>query len=161
MDVDRLSGRGDIELIEFAADGARRVDPPEHQVGVRHRRLGVAEAVAGGAGIRPRRVGPDLQKTTVVHRGDRAAAGADGCDLDHRRAHHHAEIDRCLRRQGCLSAGHERHVEGCPAHVAGDDVVEAGGAGDFRCRDDAGSWARQRRAHREALGRVHRHHAAI
>ena len=84
-------------------------------------------AVADRARHRAGAFRADLQQAAAIDRGDRAAAGADGRDLDHRRADHEAEIDRGLRRERRLAAGDHRDVERRAAEIAGDDVVEAGG----------------------------------
>ena len=125
------------------------------------RRAFVALAVAGRARHRAGAFRADLQQAAAVDRGDRAAAGADGGDLDHRRADHHAEIDRGLRRQRGLAAGDQRHVERGAAEIAGDDVVLAAGARDGGGGDDAGGRTRQRGAHRQPARGRRRHHAAV
>ena len=56
-------------------------------------------AVAGGSRHRAGAFRSDLEQPAAIDRGDRAAAGADGGDLDHRRADHQAEIDGGLRRE--------------------------------------------------------------
>ena len=76
------AGRLDVER-DLAAEQVRG-DPAEHQVGVGHRRLGAAPAVAERARVGARRAGADLERALGRHPGDRAAAGADGDDVDHR-----------------------------------------------------------------------------
>ena len=78
---------------------------------------------------------PDLEQAAAIDRGDRAAAGADGGDLDHRRADHHAEIDRGLCRDRGLAAGNDGHVERRAAEIAGDEIVEPGRGTERRARD--------------------------
>ena len=93
-----------------ASSGASRAGP-EHareEVGLdpaeQHVRVGDRErpavAVARGARQRARGLGPDLQPA-VRERDDRAAAGGDGVDPQHRRAHAHAPRSR---RRPCARA---------------------------------------------------------
>ena len=171
LDIE-AEGRGDmladgggggvrIEPVETPADRPVGVDPPERQIGVGHRRPVVAASVAGGAGIGARRFGADGEVAAAVDRRDRAAAGPDGGDLDHRRAHDQAEIDRRLQAIGALAPGDQGDVEAGAAHVAGDHVGEPRGLGDPRPRDDPRRRPRQRGANRERARRVDRHHPAI
>ena len=85
---------------------------------------------AAGPGSDPALRGPTWRSPPAVHRGDRAAAGADGGDLDHRQADHEAEVDARLRRRRRSASHDQRHVEGGAAHVARHDVREARGLGD-------------------------------
>ena len=55
-----------------------------------------AAAVAGRSRPRAGALRPDRQPPAGAHRGDRAAAGADGADLHHRQAHRHL-VDLALR----------------------------------------------------------------
>ncbi len=161
MGSDRRLGRGDVEPVELAADWPVRVDPPQHQVRVGHGGTAVAEPVAGRSRIGARGFRAHLQKSARIDPGDRAAPGADRGDLDHRRADHHAEIDRGLRGQRRLAIGDQRDIEGGAAHVAGDHVLEAGCPGDGPGRDYPGGGTRERRSNREPLRGLDRHHAAV
>ena len=118
-------------------------------------------AVAGRARHRAGAFRADLQQAAAIDRGDRAAARADGGDLDHRRADHQAEIDRGLRRDRDLAAGDQRDVERGAAEIAGDEIVEAGGLGERRAGDHAGGRAGQRGAHRQLPRGRGRHDAAV
>ena len=80
----RTPRRRDVELHAPAEEEAGIV-VAEHEVGVGDRRLGAAEAVAGGPGIGAGRVRADLQQADLVDGRDRAAAGADLDHVDHRR----------------------------------------------------------------------------
>ena len=62
----------------------------EQEVGVGDRRLGPAAPVAGGPGVGAGRARPDAQRAAAVAPPDRAAAGADGVDVDHRQLDHAA-----------------------------------------------------------------------
>ena len=82
--------------VERDAAGEARVggEVAEQQVGVGHRRLGAAAAVTGGPGLGAGRARADPQRAAGVAPADRAAAGADRVDVDHR------QLDRCGRRSG-------------------------------------------------------------
>ncbi len=84
---ERLAERADRALgrVAVEVDPARDLpEQAEQQVGVGHRRLLAAVAVGGGAGARARRSRPDAQRAARVAPGDRAAAGADRVDVEHR-----------------------------------------------------------------------------
>ena len=95
---DRAPRGLDVERFQFAAERALRIDAAEHDLRVGQRRPRIALPVAGGARHRARAFRPDLQQAAAIDPGDRAAARADGGDLDHRRADDEAELDRGLRR---------------------------------------------------------------
>ncbi len=122
----------DVEPRELAADRPLGVDAAEHDMGVGQGRPVAAGAVADGPGHGARALGPDLQQAAAIDGGDRPAAGADGRDLDHRRADDEAEIDRRLRGERGLALGDQRNVERRAAEIGGDDILEARGLGDSR-----------------------------
>ena len=66
------------------------VQVAEQEVGVGDRGLGAAAAVAGGPGVRPGRLRPGAKRAARVEPADRAAAGPDGVDVDHRQLDHPA-----------------------------------------------------------------------
>ena len=84
--ADRGLGERAVEL-HVAAEEARAVEAAEHEIGVGHRRRLAAAAVAGRARIGARAHRPDMQAAAVVAPGERAAAGADLDDVDHRQLH--------------------------------------------------------------------------
>ena len=102
---DGALGRLDVERLQLAAERARGVDAAEHDLGIGQRRPRVALAIADRPRHRAGAFRPDLQEAAAIDRGDRAAARADGGDLDHRRADDQAEIDGGLRRDRDLAAG--------------------------------------------------------
>ena len=61
-----------------------RRDPPEDELGVGDGGAGAAAAVAHGSGVRARAARPDLEATVRRAPGDRAAAGPDRDEVDHR-----------------------------------------------------------------------------
>ena len=92
-------GGFDIQRGQLAADRARRIDTPQHDIGIGQRRAVIALRVTDRTGHRARAFGPDLQHAAFVDMGNGAAACADGGNLDHRRADHQTEIYRRLRGQ--------------------------------------------------------------
>ena len=117
MSADRALRGIEVEPGELAADRPIRIDAAEHDMGVGQGRALVALAVAGGSGHRTRAFRADVQQAAAIDRGDRAAAGADGGDLDHRRADDEAEVDRGLRRERRLGAGDHGDVERRAAEI--------------------------------------------
>ena len=93
-----------------------------------------AAAIARRTRVGTGRVGPDAQPRTVEVQ-DRAAAGRDGVDAHHRRAHPHA---RDLGLELALElAGVVRDVGRRAAHVEADHAVEARALAGARHADDA------------------------
>ena len=87
-----------------------RVEVAEHQVGVGHRRLGAAAAVAGRPGHGPRRPGADPQRAAGVDPRDAAAAGADLGQVD----------DGDLDREAGARAGAAEAALAADLEVVGD-----------------------------------------
>ena len=104
--------------------------PPEQEVRVGHRRPRAAAPVARRPGSAPALSGPDPQGAARVAPGDRAAARADGVQVDRRQA------DRAARRPSRsadalgLAAVDQADVRRRAAHVERDRVLEAGRARD-------------------------------
>ena len=80
----RLARRRELQF-EFSAKEAFGIKPPEHQIGIGHGRLGPALAVTSRSGRRAGALRADRQAVLRIEPGDRAAAGADLDDVDHRR----------------------------------------------------------------------------
>ena len=85
-DASAALGLGHIDR-DLAAGEARRVDLADHQVRIRHGRLGAAAAVAGRPRLGAGAVGPDQDALQGIDAGNRAAAGADLHHLDDGDAH--------------------------------------------------------------------------
>ncbi len=84
--------------------------------------LQAAAARGGGAGVRAGAGRADFQQAGGVDAGDRAAAGADGADVDHRHVDWHGVFDLDLGGDRGLAAADQRDVGGGAAHVVGDEV---------------------------------------
>jgi hypothetical protein len=93
-----------------------------------------AAPIAGWPRIGAGRVGADAEARAVVKE-DRAAAGGDGVDQHHRRAHPHAR-DLGLERALVLAVV-VRHVGRGAAHVEADQLLETGFAAGLRHADHA------------------------
>ena len=115
----------DVERFQFAAERTLRIDAAEHDLRVGQGRPRIALPVAGRPRHRAGAFRADLQQPAAIDPGDRAAARADGGDLDHRGADHEAELDRGLRRDRRLAVRDHRDVERGAAEIAGDEIVEA------------------------------------
>ena len=84
--LDRLARQVRVEL-QVAAERQVGVEAAEHHLRVGHGRLLAAAAVAGRSGLRAGRARADVEAARLVDVGDRAAAGADRHEVDHRRQH--------------------------------------------------------------------------
>ena len=123
--VERGASGIDIEPAEVA-EGRIRWNAPEHQVGVGDSGLGASASVARGTRIGARAPGPHGEGSARIDAGDRAAAGADGVDVERwqtDREPRRRAPGRRLRR----GAQDQAHVGARTAHVEGHGVGEAGG----------------------------------
>ena len=74
--LDRRARRGHVQL-DLTAEKVVRVEAAEHQVGVGHRGLAAAFAVADRTGVGAGAARTDAQRAAGIHPGNRAAAGAN------------------------------------------------------------------------------------
>ena len=81
----------------LAAEEVVGVEAAQHHVGVGHRGLGAALAVAGGAGVGAGAARPDAEQAADIDMGDGTAAGADGGVVDEERTHRHAPFHLVFR----------------------------------------------------------------
>ena len=123
----RLPRELGIELHVAAEQPAVRPQPSEQELRIGRRRLGAATAVAGGAGIGACGFRADAEDAAGVDVGDRAAAGADRVDVDHR---HHRLVVADLRVEQVphpqQPAGRDADVGGRAADIERHHVVVAG-----------------------------------
>ena len=157
--ADRFAGRLAVEL-DVAPEGRVRGQVAEHEVRVGDGRLGAAAPVARGAGIGARRPGPDAERPAGVPPRDRAAAGADGVDREHRQRQRTAR-DLAARLLLHAAAVDHAHVARRPAHVEAQGVVHAGRARDERGARGAARRSREDRPRRVAGGRLDVDQAAV
>ena len=118
--------RLDVER-DLAAEQVRG-DPAEHQVGVGDGRLGAALAVAERAGVGAGRLRPHLERALGRDPGDRAAAGPDRDDVDHRDLAR-VGADRALGGERRLAVEHDGDVGRGAAAVAGEHLGRSRPAG--------------------------------
>ena len=120
-------------------------DPAEHKIGVGHRRVLAAAAVARGTGHRARAARTDHQRAARVEPGDRAAARADGVHVERRQPDREPGDDALRGRLGNASAN-EAHVGARTAHVEADRIgVAARGRDVGRGAHAAGRAGQQQR----------------
>ena len=155
-------------LGELAVEAHRPAEQPavgaqaaEHELCVRGGGQRAAAPVAGGPGVGAGRLRADAEHAALVDVGDRAAAGADRVDVDHR---HHRLVVADLRVEQVphaqLAARGHADVGRGAADVERDDVVEA----RHLARPDAADQPRHRARHEQVDGplrrRLDRRHAA-
>ena len=121
---DRVSREPGIE-IDGTSREPLRVEIPEHDGRVRHRRLAAPARVAGRAGVRAGGPGADPESSRVVDPGDAPAARPDRVHVHHRNPHREF-VDHPFAPDEGLGAGDERDVRARSAHVQGDEVVVSG-----------------------------------
>ena len=109
----------------------------EHQVGVGHRRAAPTLAIGRGPRISTGTFRPDRQRTFRAHRRNRAAACADGMNINDRQRQRKFS-DAARRGRDGLAIADQRHVGARAAHVDGDEVVVSGNAPDVRRPPRAG-----------------------
>src|SRR6185312_11036861 len=116
LGIERLVAAGAEDMREKA-----RLQLAEHDIAIRDGQRAAA-AIAGGTGIGAGRFRADAV-ARAVETANRAAAGGDGMDLHHRRAHTHAGDDGL--EAALVLAGVVRHVRRGAPHVEANDLVEA------------------------------------
>src|SRR5262249_57157996 len=82
---DAAERRSRLRQIEWqsAAQQSRRLEPAQDQIRIRYRRLLAAESIARRAGMRAGAHRADFHQAVAIDPCNRAAAGADGIDVDH------------------------------------------------------------------------------
>ena len=146
--LDRLARQVRVEL-QVAAERQVGVEAAEHDLGVGHGRLLAAAAVAGRPGLRAGRARADVEAARLVDVGDRAAAGADRHEIDHRRQHRMAADVGVTRVHDFHGAARDRRDVGRgAADVDGDDVRNTGHLALGGAPDDAARRAGHQDANR-------------
>ena len=100
------------------------VQVPEHDAGVRHRRVPAPTPVAGRPRIRTRALRPDPQTTRRVKPRDTATSRPDGVDIDHGDPNWIAP-EPPFRPRLDAPPPHQSDIEAGAAHVERHHVVEA------------------------------------
>src|SRR5205823_13759774 len=120
-----------------AAEEVPGIEAPEHEVRVGDGRLGPAEAVARGPGNGTGAARPDPQEPALVDPRDRAAARADGGEVDRGRGDRDAELELELRDVRDLAVADDADVGARPAHVQREDAPLARPLAEVAPGDDA------------------------
>ena len=157
--VKRGLRRGGVEPLA-AAEEIIGIEQAADEVGVGHRRVAAAAAVAHRPRIGARALRPDREEAGAVDPDDRAAAGGDGGEIERGNvelpARHHAlgDFERRALDEGDVAAG--------AAHVEGDEAAFAVAA-EMRARLRAGRRAGEQAVHGLLPGDRggERHHAAV
>ena len=125
---DRGAGAVDVEL-EIAREARAAAHAAEHRLRVGRGGLGAPAAVADRPRVGARALRPDPQQAARVDAGQRAAAGADRVEVDHR--DHHlvaAEVRVVEVLHAHDGVRRDADVRRGPAHVERDDAAVAGRA---------------------------------
>ncbi len=150
-----------VEL-HLAAEEAIGVDPPEHDVRVGQRRLLAALPVRGGAGRGTGAARADAEGAALVDVGDRAAAGADRVDVDHRHEQRVAGDPRVAgRRLADPAIGDDADVGRGAADVERDQAAPPRGLARPEAAEHAGRRAGEKQRHRLLRRRLDRGDAAV
>ena len=123
-----------------AAADQRSRNSTEHQIGVGDGRLSAALGVTHGAGIGARAFRADLEMVFTGEPRDRAAAGADRLDVDHRNANREG-ADRATVGDVRLAAFDQAEVGRGAARIQRHNVREAGHLGNHGAAQRAGGGA--------------------
>ena len=119
--VHRAGGGFAVEALP-AAEETHRVEKSEHQVGVGHGGRGPTTPIAGRPRIGPGTARADVQYAARVDVGDRAATGANACDVQTVQGDPIAG-DPPVGGDRSLTLDDERHVGARAAHVEGDEIA--------------------------------------
>ena len=137
-----------------------RIQPVQHQVGIRQRRLRPTPAIGNRPRISPRTPRPHLQSPRVIQPGDGPATRPNHMHIHHRRA------DRILRHQplGRKSRApvlDQRDIGAGSARVERNDIHLSRRPSNFRRPHNARGRPGQAGADREPPHGFHRHQPAI
>ena len=147
---------------EVAPQHLVRVEPPEGDLGVGDGGLVAALAVAGGAGVRPRRARPHVEPARRVDVGDGPAPRADGHEVDHRdedRVPAHVGVARVHDLDAPVGDGAD--VGRGAADVDGDDVLRPREEPFRPAADDPARRPRHEDVDRALRARLDRRHPAV
>ena len=146
---------------DCSAEEVVRIEASEHEIRVRDRGRGASLPVRGrpriGAGAR----GADFQQPTRIEARLRAAAGADGGQVDDGYGDGQAPLELELARRADCSVHDDADVGARAAHVEGDHVRAAGCLGEVPARDQAARQAGDHEADRLTGSLPNRYLAAV
>src|SRR5579871_491475 len=118
------AARGGRVETHLAAEKIVRRKTAEHQIAVGDRRLAAATAITGGPRYGARTLRAHFELTEAIHTRERAAAGADRVDVDHRKRNI-APLDLAAILDRRLAVFDQRDIAGRAAHVEGDEITQA------------------------------------
>jgi hypothetical protein len=122
---------------------------PENEIGVGHRRLGAASAIGRRPGIGSGTTRADAKSAGSINIGDRAAAGADRVDIDHRRQHRVAADPRVAGGSlGKTPVDDDADIGRGAADIEGDQAIASRQPTAPGAPKNAGSRSREQRQHR-------------
>src|SRR2546430_1468937 len=133
-------------FVEFhsAAEKMVRIENPAYQIGVGDGDLPTTAVITDRTGIGAGAVGTNLERAHRVEARDRAAAGADGVNVEHGQADG-ALINAALSRDHRVSLMDQRHIAAGAAHVEGYNIFDADSFADAdRCNDATGGAGKNR-----------------
>ena len=132
-----------------AAEKIFGIEPAEHEIGVGHGRLGAAPAIGGRARVGAGAARADAKGAAAVDIGDRAAAGADRVDVDHRRQHRiAADPGVAGGRLGKTPVDDDADIGRGAADIEGDQPIASGQRAAPGAAEDARSRPREQGQHR-------------
>ena len=105
-----------------AAEEVVRVEPPQREIGIGDGDLLATGVVADRAGIGAGALRADAEEPALVDPGDRAAARADGGEIDRRRGDGQTPLDLEIGRVRDLAVAHQPDVAGGASHVERDEI---------------------------------------
>ncbi len=141
------TGARALDVKHDAAADQRRRQPAQHQIGVGDSRLSTAFAVTHRSGFGAGALRADFQMALAGDPGDRAAARADGLDIDHRHPHRKTPDHAAIGDIG-LGVFDQAQIGRSAAGIEGDEIGKARDLGDHRAADGAGRRPGQRRGDR-------------
>ena len=136
--VDRRSRKIAAHL-HATSEEVRRVQGLQDDVGVGDCRVVITAIVASRPRIGASTARPDLEQTATVDERDRAAAGADRVDVEHR-SFDRIPVDDRFPGEPRLAALQQRDIGRCAAHIESDDVALAGKTRRDLCANHASAW---------------------
>ena len=146
--------------LQMTASKALRIQASEHQVGVGHGRQNAATAVTGRAWLGPARVRADRDARQGVNPPDRATAGTNLHQLDHRDTDRQTTAFEVTpgsphlkpTRPRRLTVADQANLGGGAAHVKRQNFIEAAFTRQVRRQNGAPRRARLNQPDREPLG---------
>ena len=135
--LDHAMGGVFIEL-HAAAEEIVLVEPAEHHIGVGDGRLFAAAPIRGRPRHRAGAARADPKGAALIDIGDRAAAGADGVNVDHRQQQREARNRGAARVGfGKTALDHDADVGAGAADVEGDELAASAQIADPSAAEDA------------------------